>query len=64
MGRRLLSQNLKEGNDFGDLSLDEGKILKYVLERKCAGDTNLVDLAQDMDEWRGPVNTMKKLRVP
>jgi hypothetical protein len=41
MGSRFQSPN-QEGNHFRDLSLVEGKILKYILEKKCTGVVRLI----------------------
>ena len=57
MGEVCEKENLK------DPSMDGKLILKFILNKQD-GDVHWIDLAQDRDKWRAPVNKVMNLRVP
>ena len=54
---------MREGDNQKDPGVDGRVILKWIFERLNGG-IDWIDLAQDRDRWRAPVNTVMNLRVP
>jgi hypothetical protein len=55
--------DLRKGDHVKDSGLDGGIILKWIFERLVGG-VDWIDLDQDMDRLRSPVNTAMNRRVP
>jgi len=54
--------NLRERDHVEDPAVDGRIILRWIF-RKMDGGMNWIDLAQDRDRWRAPVNAAMNLRV-
>jgi hypothetical protein len=59
---RILVVNQKEKDQWECQDVGGWTILKWILERQDRMDW--IDLAQDRDQWRAPVNAVMNLRVP
>jgi hypothetical protein len=55
--------DLREGDHLGDTGVDGRKILKRIF-KKCDGNMDWIELAQDRDRWRALVNAVMNHRVP
>jgi hypothetical protein len=69
MGRRekhtgFWRGNLKKIDCFQDIGVGVRIISKHVLKKQDVRACTGIDLAQDRDKWRGPVNTVMKSRIP
>jgi hypothetical protein len=53
-------ENLREGNPWGDIDIDERIILRRNFRK---WDMDWIKLAQDRDRWRALVNVVINLRV-
>jgi hypothetical protein len=54
--------NLKERDHFKVPGIEGRIILRWIL-RKCEGDMDWIDLAQDRDRWQVLVNVVMNLQV-
>jgi hypothetical protein len=55
-------ESRKEGDHWEGQDVGGWTILKWILERWDGMDW--IDVAQDRDQWRALVNTVRNLRVP
>ena len=60
---RILVGNLMEIDHLEDQGVD-GRIILQRIFKEWDGGMDLIDLAQDRDRWRAPVNAVMNLRVP
>jgi len=56
--------NLRERDHWGDTDLDGKIILRRIFRKWEGGCGDWMELAQDRDRWRAPVNTVMNFRVP
>ena len=59
--RRSMYRVLGERDNMEDPSAEGSIILRWIF-RKCVGDMDWIDLAQDRDRWRALVNVEMNLR--
>jgi hypothetical protein len=55
--------DLREGDHWGDPSVDGRITLKWIL-KKWDGSMDWIELPQDRDRWRVLVNAVTNFRVP
>jgi len=55
---------LKGRDNLDDLSVDGKIVLELILGEIVWKGVDCIHLAQDMNQWRAPVNTVVNLRVP
>jgi len=55
-------ENLRERDHLEDSGKEERVILKWIF-RKWKGGKDWIDLAQDRDRWRAPVNAVMNIWV-
>jgi hypothetical protein len=54
-----------EGSDhLDDPDVDGRIILRWIFRKWKVGGVDWIELAQDREKWRAPVNVVLKLRVP
>ena len=56
--------NRRERDHWGDLGVDEWKILGWIRRWWDVGMWTFIGLAQDRDKWRTLVSAVMNLRVP
>jgi hypothetical protein len=60
---RILVGNLKERDCFGDIDIGMRLALMWILDKQVRN-TDVIQLPQNRDRWRAPVNTVMNLQVP
>lgn len=60
----LVLKSQKGTDDLEHLGIDRRTILKSVLEKQDFLEVNIIQLAQDSDNWQGCSNTLVNLPVP
>jgi hypothetical protein len=55
--------NLREMGHLEELSVDERILLKWIFNKWDRVGMNYIDLAQDTDRWRTPLNVIVNLGV-
>jgi hypothetical protein len=58
---RVLREDLKGGDNLGDMDIDVRKILRWILRKQSV---KLIHIAQDNVLWQDLVNTAMNFRVP
>jgi hypothetical protein len=64
MRKNLIRENLKGRRRAEDLGIDGRIILEWILGKQGWERVGWIQLAQDRDHWRTPVNTVMNFRVP
>jgi hypothetical protein len=57
-------ESQKERDHWEEEDIGGWTALKWILREIVWDDMDWIHLAQDRDQWRAPVNTVMKLRVP